>query len=112
LLSLFLLIWFISASITRYEVMYPIYLLGLVMALRGVSLKKTGRPIAVGLSTALVLAQIAAIAVYFGEHGEPPARFDRVVAMIPSGSRIFSNSEDVAGLRSERPTSYSALPRV
>jgi hypothetical protein len=88
LLSLFLLIWFISASITRYEVMYPIYLLGLVMVLRGVSLNKTGRHIAVGLSTALVLTQIAAIAVYFEEQGEPPARFDRIVAMIPSGTRI------------------------
>src|SRR5205807_3600046 len=84
LLSLLLLIWFISASITRYEVMYPVYLLGLVMALRGVSLNKTGRRIAVGLLTALVLAQVGAIAVYFGEEGEPPARFDGIVAMIPS----------------------------
>jgi 4-amino-4-deoxy-L-arabinose transferase-like glycosyltransferase len=88
LLSLFLLIWFISASITRYEVMYPIYLLGLVMALRDVSLNKTGRRIAVTLSSALVLAQLIAIAVYFEEDGEPPARFDNIVAMIPSGSRI------------------------
>ena len=88
LLSLLLLIWFISASITRYEVMYPVYLLGLVMALRGVSLNKTGRRIAVGLLTALVLAQVGAIAVYFGEEGEPPARFDSIVAMIPSDSRI------------------------
>jgi hypothetical protein len=59
-----------------------------VMVLRGVSLNKTGRHIAVGLSTALVLTQIAAIAVYFEEQGEPPARFDRIVAMIPSGTRI------------------------
>jgi len=88
LLSLFLLIWFISASISRYEVMYPIYLLGLVMALRGVSLDKAGRRAALALSTALVLAQIVAIAVYFAEEGEPPARFDSIVAMIPSGSRI------------------------
>jgi 4-amino-4-deoxy-L-arabinose transferase-like glycosyltransferase len=88
LLSLSLLIWFISASITRYEVMYPIYLLGLVMVLRGVSLNKTGRRIAVGLLTTLVLAQVVAIAVYFEEEGEPPARLDSIVAMIPSGSRI------------------------
>ncbi len=88
LLSLSLLIWFISASITRYEVMYPVYLLGLVMVLRGASLNKTGRRIAVGLLTTLVLAQVVAIAVYFGEEGEPPARFDSIVAMIPSGSRI------------------------
>ncbi len=88
LLSLFLLIWFISASITRYEVMYPIYLLGLAMVLRGVSLNKIGRRIAAGLSTALILAQVGAIAVYFGEKGEPPARFDSIVALIPSGSRI------------------------
>jgi hypothetical protein len=87
-LSLFLLIWFISASITRYEVMYPIYLLGLVMALRGVSLDKTGRRIATGLSTALILAQVAAIAVYFREEGDRPGRFDSIVEMIPSGSRI------------------------
>jgi len=88
LLSLFLLIWFISASITRYEVMYPIYLLGLVMVLRGVSLNKMGRRIAVGLLTAIVLSQIGAIAVYLREKGEPPARFDSIVAMIPPGSRI------------------------
>jgi hypothetical protein len=88
LLSLFLLIWFISASITRYEVMYPIYLLGLVMVLRGVSLTKIGRRVAVAMLTALVLAQIVAITVYFEEEGEPPARFDSIVAMIPSGSRI------------------------
>src|SRR5260370_5969640 len=88
LLSILLLIWFISASISRYEVMYPIYLLGLVMALRGVSLDKAGRRAALALSTALVLAQIVAIAVYFEEEGEPPARFDSIVAMIPSGSRI------------------------
>ena len=88
LISIFLLIWFISASITRYEVMYPIYLLGLVMVLRGVSLNMPERRIAVVLSTALVLAQFVAIAVYFGEEGEPPARFDNIVAMIPSGSRI------------------------
>jgi len=88
LLSVFLLIWFISASITRYEVMFPIYLLGLVMALRGVSLNVTGRRIAVALSTALVLAQFVAIAIYFREGGEPPARFDNIVAMIPPGSRI------------------------
>jgi hypothetical protein len=68
--------------------MYPIYLLGLVMVLRGVSLKKTGRRIAVGLSTAFILAQIAGIAVYFREDGESPTRFDSVVAMIPSGSRV------------------------
>jgi 4-amino-4-deoxy-L-arabinose transferase-like glycosyltransferase len=86
--SLLLLIWLISASITRYEVMYPVYLLGLVMALRGVSLNKTGRRIAVGLLTAVVIAQVSAIAVYFGEEGEPPARFDSIVAMIPSDSRI------------------------
>jgi len=88
LLSLLLLIWFISASITRYEVMYPIFLLGLVMALRGVSLNKTGQRIAVGLSIALVLAEVAAIAVYFREEGDPPARFDSIVATIPTGSRI------------------------
>jgi 4-amino-4-deoxy-L-arabinose transferase-like glycosyltransferase len=88
LLSLFLLIWFISASITRYEVMFPIYLLGLVMVLRGVSLNTSERRIAATLSTALVLAQFVAIAVYFWEQGEPPARFDNIVAMIPSGSRI------------------------
>jgi len=88
LLSLLLLIWFISASITRYEVMYPIYLLGLVMVLRGVSLNTTSRRIAVGLLTAFVLAQIGAIAVYFEEEGEPPTRFDSIVATIPPGSRI------------------------
>jgi hypothetical protein len=87
-LSLVLLIWFISASITRYEVMYPIYLLGLVTVLRGVSLNTLSRRIAVGLSTALIVAQILAVAVYFGEEGEPPDRFDSIVAMIPSGSRI------------------------
>jgi hypothetical protein len=68
--------------------MYPIYLLGLVMALRGVSLNKTGRRIAVGLMTALVLTQVVAMAVYFEEEGEPPARFDNIVAMIPPNSRI------------------------
>src|SRR5260370_11234592 len=88
LLSLFLLIWFISASITRYEVMYPVYLLGLAMVLRGVSLNKIGRRVAVAMLTALILAQVAAIAVYFEEEGEPPARFDSIVAMIPSGSGI------------------------
>ena len=88
LLSLVFLIWVISASITRYEVMYPIYLLGLVMVLRGVSLTKNGRLIAVGLSTALVLTQLGAIAVYFGEGGDPPSRFDSIVATIPPGSRI------------------------
>jgi 4-amino-4-deoxy-L-arabinose transferase-like glycosyltransferase len=88
LLSLFLLVWFISASITRYEVMYPIYLIGLVIALRGVSFDKIGRRVAVAMSTALVLAQIVAITIYFEEDGEPPARFNSIVAMIPSGSRI------------------------
>jgi hypothetical protein len=58
------------------------------MVLRGVSLNKTGRRIAVGLLTTLVLAQVVAIAVYFQEEGEPPARLDSIVAMIPSGSRI------------------------
>ena len=88
LLSLLLLVWFISASITRYEVMYPIYLLGLVIVLRGVSLNTISRRIAVGLLTAFVLAQIGAIAVYFVEEGESPARFNSIVAVIPSGSRI------------------------
>jgi 4-amino-4-deoxy-L-arabinose transferase-like glycosyltransferase len=88
LLSIILLIWFISASITRYEVMYPVYLLGLVTTLRGISLNKNGRRIAVGLSTALVLAQVLAIAVYFKEGGEPPTRYDSIVAAIPSGSRV------------------------
>lgn len=88
LLSLFLLIWLIAASITRYEVMFPIYLLGLVMVLRGVSLNASRRRIAVASSTALVLAQFVGIAVYFGGEGESPARFDNIVAMIPSGSRI------------------------
>jgi hypothetical protein len=88
LFSLILLIWFISASITRFEVMFPIYLLGLVMALRGVSLNKSGRRVAVVMVTALVLTQVVAVAVYFREEGEPPARFDSIVAMIPTGSRI------------------------
>jgi hypothetical protein len=88
LLSLFLLIWLISASITRYEVMYPIYLLGLVMVLRGVSLNKVGQRVSIAMLTTLVLAQVVAVTVYFKGEGEPPARFDRIVALIPSGSRI------------------------
>jgi 4-amino-4-deoxy-L-arabinose transferase-like glycosyltransferase len=88
LLSLFLLNWFLSASITRYEVMYPVYLLGLVMVFRGVSFNKTRQRIAVVLSTALILAQIVAVAVYFEKAGESPARFDSIVGMIPPGSRI------------------------
>jgi hypothetical protein len=88
LLSLFLLNWFLSASITRYEVMYPVYLLGLVMVFRGVSFDRTRRRIALTLSTAVVLLQIVAVTVYFEKAGESPARFDSVVGMIPPGSRI------------------------
>jgi len=87
-LNLLLLTLFISASITRYEVMYPIYLLGLVMVFQGVSLKKGGQRIAVGSLTLLVVAQIVALSIYFGEEGEPPARFNNIVAMIPPDLRI------------------------
>ena len=110
LLSLLLLIWFISASITRYEVMYPIYLLGLVMALRGVSLNKIGRRVAVGLSTALVFAQVGAIAVYFGEEGDPPARFDRIVGTIPPDLRIAVTPKMWLGfVQSDRPVTLLYL---
>lgn len=88
LLSLLLLNWFLSASITRYEVMYPVYLLGLVIVFRGVSFDKTRRRVVIALSTALVLLQIVAVAVYFEKAGESPARFDSIAGMIPPGSRI------------------------
>ena len=109
LLRLLLLIWFISASITRYEVMYPVYLLGLVTALRGVSLDKIGRRVATGLSTALVLAQVAAIAVYFKEQGDPPARFNSIFCDDSIRLANRGHPQDVAGFRSDWAASDTAL---
>jgi hypothetical protein len=90
--------------------MYPIYLLGLVMVLRGVSLKKTGRRIAVVLSTALVLVQMVALAIYFEEEGEPAARFDSIVATIPPGSRIAVTPKMwLAFVQNDRPVTLLYL---
>jgi 4-amino-4-deoxy-L-arabinose transferase-like glycosyltransferase len=110
LLNILLLTWFISASITRYEVMYPIYLLGLVMVFRGASLNKGGRRLAVGLLAVLVIAQVVALSIYFEEEGEPPARFDGIVAMVPPDLRIAVTPKMwLAFVQNDRPVTLLYL---
>ena len=91
-ISLVLLIWFVGASISRYEVMYPVWLLGLALALRGISWSRPTRIIA-GLAAAIIGAEIVAAAGYLWRPEASPVdldphRFDAILAQIPRGDSV------------------------
>jgi len=93
ILSLIPLIWLIAASVTRYQVIFPIYLAGLVISLRGISPKK---PIVRWLGVMaglLILTQLGAMAVYLRKNIDSrvdlsATRFDVIVDSIPLNSRV------------------------
>lgn len=93
IITLIFLMWFISASVTRYEVIFPVYLAGLVIALRGISLKKPIVRWALVLAIGFIAFQIGATAVYLNKDSDPDVdlaatRFDAMVDSIPQSSRV------------------------
>jgi len=93
ILSLIPLIWFIAASITRYQVIFPTYLAGLVIALRGISPKKAVVRWVGAMAGILILAQLGAMVIYLQKDSDPrvnhsATRFDAIVDRIPPRSRI------------------------
>ena len=93
ILSLIPLIWFIAASITRYQVIFPTYLAGLVIALRGISPKKAVVRWVGAMAGILILAQLGAMVIYLQKDSDPrvnhlATRFDAIVDRIPPHSRI------------------------
>jgi hypothetical protein len=91
--SLTLLIWFFAASITRYQVIYPTYLAGLVISLRGISPKKAVVRWVGAMAGILILTQLGAMVVYLQKDSDPrvnhsATRFDAIVDSIPPHSRI------------------------
>lgn len=88
LISLLLLEWFLSASITRYEVLFPIYVIGLMISLRGAVLSQSGKLWVKSAGVFLLLAQAIGIFFYFQlndtkQIDSRPDRFDAVVDAIP-----------------------------
>jgi len=93
IISLILLMWFISASAMRYEVIFPVYLVGLVIALRGISPQKPLARWALVLTVFFILFQIAAMSVYLNKDSDADVdlaatRFDAMVDSIPQSSRV------------------------
>ena len=93
ILSLIPLTWFMAASVTRYETMFPTYLAGLVISLRGISAKKPVVRWIGAMSGILIVTQLVAMAIYLQKDNDPrvdfsATRFDAVVDSIPPGSRV------------------------
>jgi hypothetical protein len=93
ILSLVPLIWFMAASVTRYEVIFPIYLAGLAISLRGISPKKPVVRWAGVMAGILILTQLCAMVIYLQKDVDPrgnlsATRFDAIVDSIPPHSRV------------------------
>lgn len=86
-----MLAFFVSASITRYQVIFPAYLAGMVMTLRGVpASRRLVAAVSVFLSV-ITLAEILAVGSYLRKwnNNEVGAdRFDRVAEQIPPNLRV------------------------
>ena len=93
ILSLIPLTWFMAASVTRYQVIFPIYLAGLVISLRGISPKKLVVRRIGAIAGILILTQLGAMAIYLRKDDNPrvdfsATRFDAIVDSIPPHSRV------------------------
>lgn len=92
-LTLILLEWFVSASITRYEVMFPVLLLGFMLIMRGARIT---RDIGAGTVALLVLLCISQLVAIFGSLYHEPAplpenaahRFDAILERIPRNAHV------------------------
>lgn len=92
-ISVVLLLWFVGASVSRYEVMYPVYLMGLVLALRGISAQQGLARAAAWIAMTVIASELIATGAYLFRPETAPAdadshRFDFIVRQIPQGSRI------------------------
>ena len=92
-ISVVLLLWFVGASVARYEVMFPVYLIGLVLALRGVSAQQGLSRAAAWISMTVIAGELIATGVYLfrpetAAVDADARRFDFIVRQIPQGSRI------------------------
>jgi hypothetical protein len=93
ILSLIPLMWFMAASVTRYQVIFPIYLAGLVISLRGISPKKAIVHWVGAMAGILILTQLGVMAIYLQKDADPrvdssATRFDAIVDSIPPHSRV------------------------
>ena len=93
ILSLLLLIWFMAASVTRYQVIFPIYLAGLVISLRGISPKRPIVRWAGAMAGILILTQLGVMVIYLQKDADrgvdhSATRFDAIVDSIPPHSRV------------------------
>jgi hypothetical protein len=93
ILSLIPLTWFMAASVTRYQVIFPIYLVGLVISLRGISPNKLVVRWIGAMAGILILTQLGAMAFYLRKDADPrvnysATRFDAIVDRIPPHSRV------------------------
>ncbi len=93
ILSLIPLIWFMAASVTRYQVIFPIYLAGLVISLCGISPKKPIVRWVGAMAGILILTQLGVMAIYLQKDADPrvdrsATRFDAIVDSIPPHSRV------------------------
>jgi hypothetical protein len=71
ILSLIPLAWFMAASVTRYQVIFPIYLAGLVISLRGISPKKPVVRWIGAMAGIFILTQLGAMAIYLQKDDDP-----------------------------------------
>lgn len=91
-ITVILLLWFLPASITRYEVMYPIYLVGIAISSPDGAprphLYSTMRVVA----ALLVLLQVGASVQYLQKNlltsDCTPSRYDSILRLIPSAARV------------------------
>jgi hypothetical protein len=93
ILSFIPLAWFMAASVTRYEVIFPIYLAGLVISLRGISPKQPVVRWIGAMAGIFILTQLGAMAIYLQKDDDPrvnysATRFDAIVDSIPPHSRV------------------------
>ena len=91
--SIIPLTWFMAASVTRYQVIFPIYLAGLVMSLRSFSPNKLLARWIGAIAGMLVPTQLGAMAIYLPKDDDPrvnysATRFDAIVDRIPPHSRV------------------------
>lgn len=96
-LILVLLLWFIPASITRYEVMYPIYLAGIAVS----PPEKLGhwpvRRLLTVLAGLIIIVQIVVTMRHLQKDGSSadssPNRYDAIVESLPRCARIASSPQ-------------------
>jgi hypothetical protein len=92
ILSVIPLIWFMAASVKRYQVIFPIYFGGAVISLRGISPKKAIVRWVGAMAGMLILTQLCVMAIYLQKDADPrvdrsATRFDAIVDSIPPHSR-------------------------